>query len=486
MIFNNYNSGGGGEQDGGVISQPAPIKRWHARINGYYHHNGDINYDWTLVIKERVGSESRWEWVDQPTVRNNDDEIFGSHERNDGTIENVLREVSGEKLIPVNTIVEIWMGEYDTANQTNEWLCSWSGLVRLQVAYNPLLPGESVDAFPVVLNPDYDPETSPPDEQYVADDQYVATIRDELGNNRGRPKSENYGVPGSVCVARFDSEDGVYNIVAMQPMVQMILIDAVVYGSTNDEYIDLNPDTAQAVQPIGAVINQFPTQAHNINQLTVNDGDTLLVFWNEVEEEWFVWGLSESNDVRFGQLNSTFDNTGWTQADTITFIECAWDGTNLGETFEGCVVDQSNKSIALFAGNVYKFEKEKITNKWITTGNFDDLFGTIKMVATDSAIAPGWEVLNNYNDGSITWDTEGRVPVDIKSGLAYGDTGGTSLTDLQTHTHDDHPATVDNCLGGGIIAPIYKRLDGSIGSLDHSEEDVRPPYFVVKFIIRTS
>jgi hypothetical protein len=117
----------------------------------------------------------------------------------------------------------------------------------------------------------------------------------------------------------------------------------------------------------------------------------------------------------------------------------------------------------------------------VVTDVWDDPIGSVKAWDTTAAIRDGWEELE---------DAQGRFLVGIEDSETWddpGDTGGTDLADLETHTHDDHPSTNNNCSDGYDVGwKRHLRLDLSEGDLDHSEENVQPPWYAVYWIKRTS
>ena len=127
----------------------------------------------------------------------------------------------------------------------------------------------------------------------------------------------------------------------------------------------------------------------------------------------------------------------------------------------------------MFDGYVVGYQEEPDDSQVIVTDIWDAPIGSVRAWDSSEAIRDGWEELTA---------AAGRFLVGCESGETWddpGDTGGTDLNDLATHSHDDHPETEENCLTLGTDFKIYT-------SLTHSEENVSPPWYAVKWIKRTS
>jgi hypothetical protein len=193
-------------------------------------------------------------------------------------------------------------------------------------------------------------------------------------------------------------------------------------------------------------------------------------------------GGPDDGGLTWATVQSGFSNDTGAASQTVSVKTSNYDGT--GETGDAYNVKtplRKSLDTALFEGDTVAWQLEASGDKVIVTDVWDDPIGSVKAWDTTGAIRDGWEELE---------DARGRFLVGIEDSETWddpGDTGGTDLADLETHTHDDHPCTNINCLEGVDVGwKRHLRLDLSEGDLDHSEENVQPPWYAVYWIKRTS
>lgn len=146
-------------------------------------------------------------------------------------------------------------------------------LRRFELA-GPLLPFGSALAYPVRAV----------GANYVADTRRTERVRDSLGVVRGRGKTSE--VAGTACWAIKIHDGPWWEILAFQPMVAILGALVNQAAGVKPENATFPVDGAVAMQPVGGVLDAFPTEARNPFGLTLADDEKVLLFWNETNPGW--------------------------------------------------------------------------------------------------------------------------------------------------------------------------------------------------------
>jgi|GEM_PF-6006624 hypothetical protein len=182
-----------------------------------------------------------------------------------------------------------------------------------------------------------------------------------------------------------------------------------------------------------------------------------------------------ANRTQWAIVQSGFVNEDATVPKSVPVRRCDWQGGNVqGDPFFVYTPICLGKATALFEGSVVGYQADADGNLIVTTNCFDDPLGTIKAWNKVNPVPQGWEELTL---------AAGRFLVGAQAGKPWhtpGVTGGQSLESLGEHNHPEHYA----------VGTIYyqagtNELARFVSPLPHVVQDLTPPWYAVRWIVRT-
>lgn len=169
-------------------------------------------------------------------------------------------------------------------------------------------------------------------------DRITMTVSDAIGMYRGRAIVESPAYrPGSLGYCRWDCDNipGQFEIIQLQPMALMLsaLVNNVSGVIGTDATFPV--DNCAILEPIGGILNTFPTVANNDCHLVLFDNDPVVLVWMENVQKWeAIAGGFGNTQLQWGKIQGTVVNQSAETHLTISIKRCDFDGANVvGDAF---------------------------------------------------------------------------------------------------------------------------------------------------------
>lgn len=157
-----------------------------------------------------------------------------------------------------------------------EWL-----VCELSTPLEPSSPGTAAEALAAVCY------RSPAGTFAKILPEMQVTVVDRFSSWRGWPMTTKN--IASRCVAAFPNRDDKWTLVTKEPAT--LMLSAIVANDTQYQ-LPIQLTSHHVIQPIGALIDEYPGQAANIFSQDLHQGDTVLVLWNQETKTWGAFGPS--------------------------------------------------------------------------------------------------------------------------------------------------------------------------------------------------